>query len=661
MAYAPIQLISVPIENYDGWWLKFYAQGTTTPLSMATDSTGGTLIVKAEISSGGTVPAGFLKTSGNALLNPHMNAAYDAWLFPTAAEADANDTTNAIQLADNITADPASSVTIPGYTVTDKAAAVLITPVAGKTMFVESSDGGLFKAVTGAALLTYSDDGGSYCGTQFIPTGGDGSTAWVRDYEGEIYATWFGVVADGITNDSAALQAAIDAMSTLGGGSINCHGLTMLIGTNIAMKAGVSIVGDMLHPYGWKGDSVWGTKFIVTASVGFSFVAGCGIEGVAIIKSGVTYPETQAQVAAWTGTAIDGSGAGSVVRNCMIAGFQYGITLGTSLLSIGRTLLENVFLDCRNGVILENGVDVDRLNGVHCWPFMSNAVTTDEDIERVGTGIKLISNGAWTRVENCFVFGYTKGFWANGTTHTSFDNCATDYHSQIANVSPRGIVIDGDAYNTTIDNCDIGGKNDIGIDINLSTLTTVSTVQINNTRLTSEIAAHCINIESARGVIVDGSILRSGGSASGIRIAADMGLDLTISATRFNNLSNVINNSAAGYTTNTIRWSPDNTVINTGTNYWNNAIDTSSTVASATVVDLPLSSDYITVTGTTTIASLKAAFPNRTVILDIVTGLTINHLGGNINLITGANTTYAAGKRVTFICQGSVWYETNVT
>lgn len=216
MAYAPIQLISVPIENYDGWWLKFYAQGTTTPLSMATDSTGGTLIGKAEISSGGTVPAGFLKTSGNALLNPHMNAAYDAWLFPTAAEADANDTTNAIQLADNITADPASSVTIPGYTVTDKAAAVLITPVAGKTMFVESSDGGLFKYKSGVGL---TDDDPTYCGTQFIPTGGDGSIAW-ENTSNLVTPAQFGAVGDGVIYDTDALQNAYDTVGLNGGGEL---------------------------------------------------------------------------------------------------------------------------------------------------------------------------------------------------------------------------------------------------------------------------------------------------------------------------------------------------------------------------------------------------------------------------------------------------------
>lgn len=107
MALAPIALISPQYEEYPNWWIKFYVQDTSTPIAMATDSTGGTLLARAEISAGGTVPIGFIKTAGDAIFIPWVDGDYDLWLFPTAAEADANDTANAIQLADDINADPA--------------------------------------------------------------------------------------------------------------------------------------------------------------------------------------------------------------------------------------------------------------------------------------------------------------------------------------------------------------------------------------------------------------------------------------------------------------------------------------------------------------------------------------------------------------------------
>lgn len=102
MALAPVQQISTPFEDFPSYWLKGYAQGTLNAISMATDSTGGTLIARAEISAGGTVPIGFIKTAGDAIFIPYYSEAYDLYLFPTAAEADADDTANAVQVADNM-------------------------------------------------------------------------------------------------------------------------------------------------------------------------------------------------------------------------------------------------------------------------------------------------------------------------------------------------------------------------------------------------------------------------------------------------------------------------------------------------------------------------------------------------------------------------------
>jgi len=75
---------------------------------------------------------------------------------------------------------------------TNKAEAVTKTLINGNIRFIGGTDGGWFKEVTGAALLTYSDNGGSYCGTVFIPTGGDGSKAYLRVFDGILNLAYFG-------------------------------------------------------------------------------------------------------------------------------------------------------------------------------------------------------------------------------------------------------------------------------------------------------------------------------------------------------------------------------------------------------------------------------------------------------------------------------------
>lgn len=83
-----------------GYYLKFYEAGTTTPLNMATDAAGGTLLDKCKISTKGyplSNPA-----DNNSVFIPHMNADYKVALYLNDADADADTTGNADWVQDNI-------------------------------------------------------------------------------------------------------------------------------------------------------------------------------------------------------------------------------------------------------------------------------------------------------------------------------------------------------------------------------------------------------------------------------------------------------------------------------------------------------------------------------------------------------------------------------
>jgi len=72
MAYSPVSGIIPQYEDQRAWWLKFYQTGTTTPISMSVDSTGTTLLAKAQLDING-----FPTTDGTTLFIPHLDQVYD--------------------------------------------------------------------------------------------------------------------------------------------------------------------------------------------------------------------------------------------------------------------------------------------------------------------------------------------------------------------------------------------------------------------------------------------------------------------------------------------------------------------------------------------------------------------------------------------------------
>jgi hypothetical protein len=121
---------------------------------------------------------------------------------------------------DLIAVAPTYTVDAAGLVFNNKAEAQLYITLNGITdgqpLLITSSDGGVFVGVTGAAPGTYADNGGAYCGTQFIPTGGDGSSAIVRTGHSVLLPEMFGGAADDATDSLAAIQLACNESAATG-------------------------------------------------------------------------------------------------------------------------------------------------------------------------------------------------------------------------------------------------------------------------------------------------------------------------------------------------------------------------------------------------------------------------------------------------------------
>lgn len=151
----------------------------------------------------------------------------------------------------------------------DKAEAITNTPVNGVVRFIGGTDGGWFKEITGASAATYSDNGGAYCGTRFIPTGGDGSAAWVRDDEGLPYLiSWWGAAGTATaTENSARIQSCLDYAASVGGSVSDIADVSYAI-TTIKIKNGINRVdftnGTLIPNNSTNPDNLYEAAVVIT-------------------------------------------------------------------------------------------------------------------------------------------------------------------------------------------------------------------------------------------------------------------------------------------------------------------------------------------------------------------------------------------------------------
>lgn len=123
MSYQPVSGI-VPQYSDDsnqlasGFYLKFYVANTTTPLSMATDSAGGTLLVKAKLNPEGLPISNPL--DNDTVFIPHVDQSYRLVVYRTEDDANADNTAAAFLNVPSL--DPLQSINVTSATGTQTVA-----------------------------------------------------------------------------------------------------------------------------------------------------------------------------------------------------------------------------------------------------------------------------------------------------------------------------------------------------------------------------------------------------------------------------------------------------------------------------------------------------------------------------------------------------------
>jgi hypothetical protein len=269
MAYSPIAFIAPNYSDYGTYWLKAYSPGSTSPKTLSVDPAATTLFSKLQLNVDG-----FFKSAGGALITPHIEGSYDAYLFQTAAEAEANNTATAIRVADNIT--PVTTTGAIAFTITT-------------TELIASSATFTASTVINTSGYTTSGDGGKKGWKQNGVTGqtvsqspaqlldgllNDGSgNQWALVKDGYTKAESLGLIGDGSTDDLAVCKACLAV------GITEFPAKIIALSDELVIPVGSGIIGFNCF---WKRR----TTYVYTAGVNtvFTYIGSAGAN-TAVIRA----------------------------------------------------------------------------------------------------------------------------------------------------------------------------------------------------------------------------------------------------------------------------------------------------------------------------------------------------------------------------------------
>jgi len=218
----------------------------------------------------------------------------------------------------------------------------------------------------------------------------------------------FGAVGDGVTDDTAAFQSALDAAGA-NGRPVYVPAGSYLFAGHLTVPSGVTLTGT------WQGPPSQTTGSVLLATEGAGqedgppFITLGGAAGIRGLV--VAYPHQQPDVAPptpypWT---IRGLAEDCQVRDLLLVRPYQAIDFGTFPCS--RHIIEGVFgSPLRRGILVDGSVDVGRITNVHFTTFGFTYRGPMDQWKLANGEAFAIGKADWEWITDCFALGYGVGF-----------------------------------------------------------------------------------------------------------------------------------------------------------------------------------------------------------------------------------------------------------